>query len=118
MFRYCELLPVIANARLFAKENKETFNASIVNEGVIQFGLYLLTIFNLFKYLKKLFIKILITPSKLMNCRTETSGKWPTELGALERVKAAFCLQISRGLRKKFRLRTKVNVDSVDIIKG
>lgn len=49
---------------------------------------------------------------------TEQSGKWPTELAALERVKTAFCLQIARGLRKKFHLRTKVNVDSVDVIKG
>lgn len=48
----------------------------------------------------------------------ETSGKWPTALDALQRVKAAFCLQIARGLRKKFHLRTKVNVDSVDVIKG
>lgn len=49
---------------------------------------------------------------------TETSGKWPNNLDALERVKAAFCIQIARGLRKKFHLRTKVNVDSVDVIKG
>lgn len=38
VFRYCELLPVISNARLFSKENKDTFNASIINEAVIQFG--------------------------------------------------------------------------------
>lgn len=38
-------------------------------------------------------------------------------MDALQRVKAAFCLQIARGLRKKFHLRTKVNVDSVDVIK-
>lgn len=48
----------------------------------------------------------------------ETSGKWPNDLGAIERVKAAFCLQIAQGLRKKFHLRSKVNVDSVDVIKG
>lgn len=85
MFRYCELLPIIANARLFSKDDKETFNASIVNHGVIQF---------------------------------EASGKWPNDLEALQRVKAAFGLQIARGLRKKYRLRTRVNVDSVDVIKG
>lgn len=48
----------------------------------------------------------------------ETSGKWPTALDALQRVKAAFCLQIARGLRKKFHLRSKINVDSIDVIKG
>lgn len=85
MFRYCELLPIIANARLFSKDDKETFNAHTVNHGVIQF---------------------------------EASGKWPNDLDALQRVKAAFCLQIARGLRKKFHLRTKCNVDSVDVIKG
>lgn len=47
----------------------------------------------------------------------ETSGKWPNDIGALERVKAAFYLQIAQGLRKKFHLRSKVNVDSVDVIK-
>lgn len=40
VFRYCELQPVIANARLFSKDDKETFNASIINEAVIQFGLF------------------------------------------------------------------------------
>lgn len=39
VFRYCELLPIIANARLFTKENKDTFNAHIVNHAVIQFGM-------------------------------------------------------------------------------
>lgn len=48
----------------------------------------------------------------------ETSGKWPNDLNAIERVKAAFYLQISYGLRKKFHLRTRANVDSVDVIKG
>lgn len=38
VFRYCELLPLIANARLFSKNDKATFNAPIVNHGVIQFG--------------------------------------------------------------------------------
>lgn len=42
VFRYTELQPVIANARLFSKGDKETFNASIINEGVIQFGLLFL----------------------------------------------------------------------------
>lgn len=50
--------------------------------------------------------------------QTEQSGKWPSDLAALERVKSAFCIQIARGLRKNFHLRTKVNVDSVDVIKG
>lgn len=85
VFRYCELLPIIANARLFSNDEKETFNAHTINEGVIQF---------------------------------EASGKWPNDLEALQRVKAAFYLHIARGLRKKFHLRTKVNVDSVDVIKG
>lgn len=40
VFRYCELTPIIANARLFTHENKETFNAQIINHGVIQFGWY------------------------------------------------------------------------------
>lgn len=48
----------------------------------------------------------------------ETSGKWPNDLNALKRLKAAFYLQIAQGLRKKCRLRTKANVDSVDVIKG
>lgn len=42
-------------------------------------------------------------------------AKW---FGSSQRVKAAFGLQIARGLRKKYRLRTRVNVDSVDVIKG
>lgn len=50
VFRYCELQPVIANARLFSKDNKETFNASIVNEAVIQFGSFALAL-NLFLYI-------------------------------------------------------------------
>lgn len=48
----------------------------------------------------------------------EASGKWPNDLEALQRVKAAFCLNVARGLRKKYRLRTRVNVDSFDVIKG
>lgn len=38
VFRYCELTPIIANARLFKHEEKETFNAQTINYGVIQFG--------------------------------------------------------------------------------
>lgn len=38
VFRYCELTPILANARLFSQDDKETFNANIINHGVIQFG--------------------------------------------------------------------------------
>lgn len=48
----------------------------------------------------------------------EASGKWPNELNAVRRVKAAFYLQITQALRKKFELKTRVNIDSLDVIKG
>lgn len=44
VFRYCELTPIIANARLFKYEEKETFNAQNINHGVIQFGWYFFSI--------------------------------------------------------------------------
>lgn len=40
VFRYCELHPIIANARLFTKNDIDTFNAPIINKAVIQFGEY------------------------------------------------------------------------------
>lgn len=85
VLRYCELNPVLPIAKTFRKDDKETFNAHTIIEGVIQF---------------------------------EASGKWPSELAAIKRLKAAFYLHIAKGLRDTFSLKTKVNVDSVDVIKG
>lgn len=48
----------------------------------------------------------------------ENSGKWPNDLSAIRRVKAAFHLQIAKALRKNFNLKAKGNADSVDVIKG
>lgn len=48
----------------------------------------------------------------------ESSGKWPNELNAIKRVKAAFYLQIAQALRSKFELKTRANIDSVDVLKG
>lgn len=83
--RYCELNPILPNARTFKKDGKETFNAQWIIEGVVQF---------------------------------EASGKWPNELSAIKRLKAAFYLHIAKGLRTNFNLKTKMNADSVDVIKG
>lgn len=37
-FRYCELQPIVANARTYKKDGREHFNGHVVNEAVIQFG--------------------------------------------------------------------------------
>lgn len=48
----------------------------------------------------------------------ENSGKWPNDLAAIRRVKAAFYIQIARALRTNFNMKAKGNADCVDIIKG
>lgn len=38
VFRYCEPYPPVPNARTFRFDDKEHFNAHLINEAVIQFG--------------------------------------------------------------------------------
>lgn len=38
VFRYCELFPLVANARVFNEDEKVHYNAHVINEGIIQFG--------------------------------------------------------------------------------
>lgn len=48
----------------------------------------------------------------------ESSAKWPNDLNAIKRVKAAFHLQMADELRRRYQLKVKVNVDSFDVLKG
>lgn len=107
VFRYCEPYPSVPNARTFRFDDIEHFNAYLIHEAVIQFGKQ--------KYLVSLFW---IFINFVFSNFTETSAKWPNDLNAIQRVKAAFYLQIADELRKKYQLKVKVNVDSIDILKG
>lgn len=40
VFRYCEPYPPVPNARTFRFDDKEHFNAHLINEAVVQFGKY------------------------------------------------------------------------------
>ncbi|XP_052280548.1 nucleolar protein 6-like isoform X9 [Dreissena polymorpha] len=50
-------------------------------------------------------------------CTLEGSGKWPDNLDAMRRLKAAFHLQLAQALRTTFSLPTRVGVGHVDIVK-
>lgn len=78
------------------------------------------SLFNLVcvNFVNKIHYLMLIFFAFFFFVRAESSGKWPNELAAIERVKAAFYLQIGKMFRQTFHLQTKINVDSVDVIKG
>lgn len=46
------------------------------------------------------------------------SGKWPDDVAAINHVKAAFCLKIAKQLSEKCQLKSRGNVDSVEVING
>lgn len=46
------------------------------------------------------------------------SGKFPDSLGAIKRIKAAFCCRIAKELGKQFKLSTTSTTSSVDLMKG
>ncbi|XP_012273791.1 nucleolar protein 6 [Orussus abietinus] len=46
-----------------------------------------------------------------------TSGKWPDELEAIQKMKAAFNIQIGEGLRKQYQLRTHASLQHLDVMK-
>lgn len=46
------------------------------------------------------------------------SGKFPDNLAAIKRIKAAFSIRIADELRKQFNLLARSNLNSVDLIKG
>jgi U3 small nucleolar RNA-associated protein 22 len=45
------------------------------------------------------------------------SGKWPNDLCAIQRIKAAFYIKIAEGLSKEFHLTVQPYPDCVDILK-
>lgn len=45
------------------------------------------------------------------------SGKWPEELEAIRKIKAAFHIQIAEGLRKQFTLKAQGGLNHVDVMK-
>lgn len=47
----------------------------------------------------------------------EGSGKWPDDLAAMRRLKAAFNLQLATAVTKTFNLATRPAVSHVDILK-
>jgi len=55
-------------------------------------------------------------PSLKVLLTLETSGKWPDELEAVKRVKAAFYLKLAERLHKQFQLVTKTFADGVIVV--
>lgn len=45
------------------------------------------------------------------------SGKWPEELEAVRKIKAAFHIQIAEGLRKQYNLKTQGGLNYIDVLK-
>lgn len=45
-----------------------------------------------------------------------TSGKWPEELEAVRKTKAAFYLQIAECLRKQYQLKVQANSSYIDVM--
>ncbi|KAJ6634925.1 Nucleolar protein 6 [Pseudolycoriella hygida] len=46
-----------------------------------------------------------------------SSGKWPDDVVAINHVKAAFCLKIAQQLNEKCQLKSRGNVDTVEVLK-
>lgn len=101
VMRYCEIEPILPQATFDSR--KLVFHSPKVVEGVIQFGKFISYFFNY---------------SILKYVRLGVSGKWPEDLSAIRRIKAAFCLRIAKGLNEQFRLITRGNSDSIELIKG
>lgn len=69
-----------------------------------------------------IFSKIITTAPKYIHplevtLQLSTSGKWPDELEALRKTKAAFHIQIAECLRKQYELVTNANFSYVDVYK-
>lgn len=52
-----------------------------------------------------------------VSLQLSTSGKWPDELEAFRKTKAAFHIQIAECLRKQYDLVTNANLSHVDVYK-
>lgn len=46
------------------------------------------------------------------------SGNWPDTIEAFRRIKAAFHIQIAKGIENAFKLKTRGTVDGIDILKS
>ncbi|XP_046624374.1 nucleolar protein 6 isoform X1 [Neodiprion virginianus] len=46
------------------------------------------------------------------------SGKWPEDLEAIRKIKAAFHIQIAAGLRKQYNLKAQGGLNYIDVMKG
>ncbi|KAL4228055.1 Nucleolar protein 6 [Mactra antiquata] len=50
-------------------------------------------------------------------CLLESSGKWPKEIEAMKRLKAAFHIQLGNALKEQFNLPVRVTLGYVDVLK-
>ncbi|KAH0540795.1 nucleolar protein 6 isoform X1 [Cotesia glomerata] len=56
-------------------------------------------------------------PAIEASVQLSASGKWPDELEAVRKTKAAFHIQIAQCLRKQYKLKAKANFSHVDVFK-
>lgn len=98
VFRYTDVFPPIAT--VYRPDNeliKENKNYLILSENVTSSPKY-------------------VTPLDVC-LQLSTSGKWPNELEAFRKTKAAFHLQIAGCLRKQYMLVVNANYSHVDVYK-
>ncbi|GLG96489.1 Nucleolar protein 6 [Gryllus bimaculatus] len=96
LFRYADVFPPVVQRR-----KKETNSSS--NENSLNFS----SCKNLPQYHAP--VEAVMT--------LELSGKWPQNLEAVRRLKAAFCVQMAKALRKECKLCAQAHIDFVDIWK-
>lgn len=97
VFRYTDVFPPLATVYRPTKQFKKIKNCLILSKNVTIAPRY-------------------VSPLEV-NLQLSTSGKWPDELEAFRKTKAAFHIQIAECLRKQFMLKTNANFSHIDVYK-
>ncbi|XP_012256852.2 nucleolar protein 6 isoform X2 [Athalia rosae] len=98
VFRYTEVFPPLATVYRSEKEiTKEGEHCLLLEENLEELPLY-------------------VSPIEA-TIQLSLSGKWPEELEAVRKLKAAFHIQIAEGLRKQYNLKAQGGLNYVDVMK-
>lgn len=97
VFRYTDVFPPLATVYRPTEQFKKIKNCLILSKNVTIAPRY-------------------VSPLEV-SLQLSTSGKWPDELEAFRKTKAAFHIQIAECLRKQFKLKTNANFSYIDVYK-